>query len=168
MSGDPPAFSDSRLGSLPHDLVVHDRVSSLEEAAAARGLEPSQIIKTIVVRRGDDDYVFVLVPGDRVIDWPSLRNHLGVNRLSMPDADEALAATGYVRGTITPFGASKAWPVIADNGIADVCSIGAGAPGASLTVERNDLVAVLGADLADVTKPPSGSARRSDLGSGRR
>ncbi len=67
-----------------------------------------------MIRRAADDYVFVLVPGGRQIDWPKLRAHLGVKRLSLPDADEARAATGYERGTITPFGASHAWPVIAD------------------------------------------------------
>ena len=68
----------------------------------------------MVVRRGDDDYLLVLVPGDRVISWPKMRALLGVNRLSMPDADEARAVTGFERGTITPFGTSTRLPVIAD------------------------------------------------------
>ena len=42
------------------------------------------MVKTIVVRRGEGDYLFVLVPGDRVISWPKLRALLGVSRLSMP------------------------------------------------------------------------------------
>lgn len=128
-------------------------MSSLEEAASARGLQPAQIIKTMVVRRGEDDYVFVLVPGDRVIDWPKLRDHLEVNRISMPDADEALEVTGYARGTITPFAAKGDWPTIADAAISEICSIGGGAPGVSLTVGRDDLVAALSATVADVTKP---------------
>ncbi len=58
--------------------------------------------------------MFVLVPAGRRFDWPKVRAHLGVSRLSLPDADEAHAATGYVRETITPFGSSRAWPVILD------------------------------------------------------
>ena len=42
-----------------------------------------------------------------LISWPKLRGHLGVKRLSLPDADEALAVTGYVRYTITPFGSTR-------------------------------------------------------------
>ena len=58
----------------------------------------------MVVRRGAGDHLFVLVPGDREISWPKLRALLGVNRISMPDADAAREVTGYERGTITPFG----------------------------------------------------------------
>ena len=74
---------------MPYRVVRHRRVASLAEAAALRGVRPADIIKTLVVRRGDDDYLFVLVPGDREIAWPKLRAHLGVNRLSMPDAATA-------------------------------------------------------------------------------
>lgn len=156
MSPDTPALTDPRIESLPHELVIHGRVASLEEAAAARRLQPAQIVKTLVVRRGEEDYVFVLVPGNRVIDWPKLRAHLGVNRLSMPDADDALRVTGYIRGTITPLGSTNQWPVIADSALTEVCSIGGGKAGVSLTVGRSDLIDVLEADLADVTKASSG------------
>ena len=137
---------------MPYRLTRHERVGSLAEAAALRGVSPADIIKTIVVRRGEDDYLFVLVPGDREIAWPKLRAHLGVNRLSMPDAATALAVTGYERGTITPFGASIAWPVVADATIAGrSISLGAGAHGASVTVDADTALAALAADLADVT-----------------
>jgi Cys-tRNA(Pro)/Cys-tRNA(Cys) deacylase len=139
---------------LEYTLTEHGPVSSLEEAAAARGVEPGRLIKTLVVRRGEHDYLFVLVPGGRSISWPKLRARLGVNRLSMPSAQEALDATGYPRGSITPFGATTAWPVIADAALAGrTVSIGAGAPGAAVTVEADRLVAVLGATVADVTDP---------------
>ena len=52
---------------LNYEIVRHGPVRSLAEAAAARGVESSAVVKTIVVRRGDDDYLFVLVPGDRAI-----------------------------------------------------------------------------------------------------
>lgn len=141
-----------RESGLTHRIVRHPPVNSLEEAAAARGVEPAAVIKTIVVRRADDDYVFVLVPGDRTIAWPKLRTLLGVNRLSMPDAGTARDVTGYERGTITPFGSTRAWPVIADERVlARTVSIGAGAFGVSATVDGDDLVKTLDATVADVT-----------------
>ena len=91
-----------------------DRSRSLAEAAAARGVEPHQVVKTMVVRVSEGEHLFVLVPGDREIAWPKLRALLGVNRLSMPPAEEAREVTGYVRGTITPLGSLTALPVIAD------------------------------------------------------
>ena len=136
---------------LAYELTKHGRVNSLEEAAAARGIEPAKLIKTIVVRLSDDDYRFVLVPGDREIVWPRLRTLLGINRISMPSADTALAVTGYVRGTITPLGSTNAWPVIADERITGTISIGGGDHGVGLTVDAEALVKALSATVADVT-----------------
>ena len=139
---------------LTYRVVRHGKVSSLAEAAAVRGVEPAAIVKSIVVRRGDDDYLFVLVPGDRTISWPKLRTLLGVSRLSMPDADTALAATGYVRGTITPFGSTTAWPVIADERLSGhEVSLGAGAHGVAAVLAADDAIAALSATVADVTDP---------------
>ena len=134
-------------------VTRHGPVRSLAEAARARGVEPSAVVKTLVVRMSDEDYRFVLVPGDREIAWPKLRALLGVNRLSMPSADVALAVTGYVRGTITPLGSTTAWPVVADASLSGPVSVGGGAPGVALTVGAGALVAALGATVADVTDP---------------
>lgn len=139
---------------IPHTITRHGRVGSLAEAAAARGVEPSGIVKTLVVRRGDDDYLFVLVPGDRTISWPKLRALLGVSRMSMPDAATAKEVTGYERGTITPFGSLRAWPVVADSRVPGrSVSLGGGGHGVGATVAGDDLVRVLGAIVADVTEP---------------
>ncbi len=138
---------------LAHTVTRHGPVRSLAEAAAARGLEPRAVVKTLVVRVTDGDYRFVLVPGDREIAWPRLRALLGVNRLSMPSAETAFAVTGYVRGTITPLGSSTAWPVVADASLTGPVSIGGGAHGVALTVDAGELVAALGATVADVTDP---------------
>ncbi len=139
---------------VPHRVIRHGPVPSLAEAAAARGVEPADVVKTIVVRRSDGDYVLVLVPGDRTIAWPKLRALLGVSRLSMPDATHARDATGYERGTITPFGATTAWPVVADARLVGrQVTLGAGAPGVAVVVEADSVVAALGATVADVTDP---------------
>jgi Cys-tRNA(Pro) deacylase len=158
--GEPaPAPAEAALvaAGLAYRVVRHRRVSSLVEAAALRGVTPADIVKTLVVRRGDDDYLFVLVPGDREIAWPKLRGLLGVNRLSMPDAATAFAATGYERGTITPFGSRVAWPVIADVTITGrTISLGAGEPGATVLLGADEALATLGATVADISDPAAG------------
>jgi Cys-tRNA(Pro) deacylase len=145
---------------VPHTVTRHGPVRSLAEAAAARGIEPGAIVKTLVVRRADEDFVLVLVPGDRGISWPKLRAQLGVNRLSMPDAETARSATGYERGTITPFGALGAWPVVADVTLPSMpaVSIGGGGPGVAFLLSGADLLTALaalpgGVEVADVTDP---------------
>lgn len=147
------ALAAMSAAGLRHTVTRHGRVGSLAEAAAARGVEPAAIIKTIVVRRAADDYLFVLVPGDRTISWPKLRTLLGVNRLSLPDAATAQDVTGYERGTITPFGATRPWPVVADERVTGRVSIGAGAHGLAATVDAAEMIALLGAQPADVTEP---------------
>jgi Cys-tRNA(Pro)/Cys-tRNA(Cys) deacylase len=139
---------------ISHRVIRHGPVRSLAEAAVARGVQPADVVKTLVVRRADDDFVFVLVPGDRAISWPKLRALLRVSRLSMPDANAALAATGYERGTITPFGSSRPWPVVADERLAGrAVTLGGGAHGVAVAVDADDVVRALGATLADVTDP---------------
>lgn len=135
-------------------VIRHGPVRSLAEAAAARGVEPVDVVKSLVVRRADDDYVFVLVPGDRTISWPKLRRLLGVSRLSMPDADTAREVTGYERGTITPFGSSRAWPVIADERLRErQVTLGGGDHGVAVAVDADAAIAGLHAEVADVTDP---------------
>jgi Cys-tRNA(Pro)/Cys-tRNA(Cys) deacylase len=152
--GEEQALAAVRRSGIGFEVVRHGRVSSLEEAAAARGVEPSAIVKTLVVRRGEDDFLLVLVPGDRTIAWPRLRALLGVSRLSMPDADAAREATGYERGTITPFGSVRSWPVVADERVTGrTVSVGGGAHGVSFTVDGDELVGSLAATVADVTEP---------------
>jgi Cys-tRNA(Pro)/Cys-tRNA(Cys) deacylase len=150
-----PAIREARETGVSFDVVRTARAHSAEESASLQGIDLHQLLRSIVVRRGADDYVFVLVPGGRQIDWPKLRDHLGVKRLSLPDQDEARDATGYERGAITPFGSRRRWPVVADATIARTgrVAIGAGAHGVNLHLSVADLVRATSADVADVTRP---------------
>ena len=157
-----PATRSLAGSDVRFSVVRTERPSSVEESAALQGIEVHSLLRTIVVRRGADDYVFVLVPGGRQIDWPKLRGHLGVSRLSLPDEAEAREATGYERGAITPFGSARPWPVVADAQVPrlDRVAIGGGARGVNLHLAASDLVRLLGADVADVTRPADPSTAR--------
>ncbi|KAM9864080.1 aminoacyl-tRNA deacylase [Leucobacter sp. BZR 635] len=148
---------------------VNEQVPRAAADASARGLDVeflqrdgsgrptsgefggARIAKTVVVQRGDS-FVFVLTPLDAQFSWAKLRSHLGVNRLSLPDADAAFAATGYERGTITPLGASTAWPVILDRSLAgEEILVGAGQHGIGARVRADDLVRAYAAEVAELT-----------------
>ncbi|MBT0993390.1 YbaK/EbsC family protein [Cellulomonas sp. DKR-3] len=155
--GERRAVAALAASGLEHVVTRHGRVGSLAEAAEVRGVQPGDIVKSLVVRRGDDDFLFVLVTGERAISWPKLRALLGVSRLSLPDAETAREVTGYERGTITPFGSLTAWPVVADERVrGHRVSIGAGAHGVAATVDGDELVRSLGATVADVTQDAAG------------
>lgn len=150
-----PAIEALEGAGVPFTVVRTERAHSAEESATLQGIDLGALLRTIVVRRGEDDYVFVLVPGGRRFDWPKVREYLGVKRLSLPDADEARAATGYERGAITPLGSTTAWPVVADASIVALArvAIGGGAHGVNLHLAPPDLVAALDAAVVDVTVP---------------
>jgi Cys-tRNA(Pro) deacylase len=147
---EPAVAAADQLG-LAFEVTRHGPVRSLEEAAAARGVDPHQLVKTMVVRVSEGEHVFVLVPGDREIAWPKLRSLLGVNRLTMASADEAYEVTGYVRGTITPLGSRARLPVVADASLSGPISLGGGAHGVALMVDAAELAEALDATVADVT-----------------
>jgi len=135
------------------DVEVRPRpaANSLEEAAAILGIRPADIAKTIVVRRASDAYLFAVVPGDTQVAWPKLRAQVGVNKLKFPDAAEALAATGYERGTITPIGSEPEWPVLIDQRLVGCrVAMGAGAHGFSAFLDIDDLVRSFDAVVADL------------------
>ena len=149
-----PAIEAAEALGLDHEVRVIERARSVEEAAERIGIPVDLLCKTLVVRRAEGQYLLVLVPGSRQLDWAKLRAHLGVSRLSLPDAGEARDATGYERGTITPLGTDRPLPVVVDAqaAAADRIAIGGGAHGLSLLVSPADLVAAVGAEVADVTK----------------
>ena len=140
---------------MPYSVKRTEPANSAEESAVFQGIELGDLLRTIVVRRGEDDYLFVLVPAGRRFDWPKLRTLLGVTRLSLPDADEAREVTGYERGAITPFAASRAWPVVVDASIVGRprVAIGGGARGVNLHLAADDLIRATRATVADVTAP---------------
>ncbi|MBT8159056.1 MULTISPECIES: aminoacyl-tRNA deacylase [Arthrobacter] len=152
MRGTERFLADAATRGLEVQLVERAAAKSLEEAARILGITPSDIVKSLVVKHRDGSFLFALIPGDRQISWPKLRALLGVNKLSMPSADVAFEATGYERGTITPLGSSKPWPVYADASITGRrISMGAGEHGYSAFVNADALTAALGAMVADIS-----------------
>jgi Cys-tRNA(Pro) deacylase len=153
---DPVARVRAAASARGLSIEVRERPAahSLAEAAEILGLRPADIVKTLVVKRADDTYLFALIPGDRGISWPKLRGVVGVNKLQLPDPQRALDATGYARGTITPIGSSTDWPVYADTDIVGRrIAMGAGAHGYSMFVDADALIAAYGATVADISQP---------------
>ena len=159
---DPPASEPADLHARVRDaaasrgldieILERPAAGSLFEAAELLGIPASGIVKTLVVKRSDDTYLFALIPGGRSISWPKLRAVVGVNKLRLPEPDLALAATGYERGTIVPIGSTTAWPVFADESIVGQrIAMGAGAHGYSLFVDADDLIAAYDATVADIS-----------------
>ena len=147
-------LQDASRRGLTVRVVPRPQASSLHEAAKLLGIRPSDIVKTLVVKKHDGGFLFALVPGGRKISWPKLRAVVQVNKLSMPDAQIAKEATGYERGMITPLGSTTAWPVYADESIVGAhVAMGSGEHGYSAFVDGSELLSSFGAVVADITDP---------------
>jgi Cys-tRNA(Pro)/Cys-tRNA(Cys) deacylase len=145
---------DAAARGLSVRVVERPDAHGLFDAAEKMGIEPSDIVKTLVVKQPGGRYLFALIPGGRKISWPKLRALVGVNKLAMPDAAVALEATGYPRGTITPLGALGDWPVFADVTMKGrEVSMGAGELGYTMFVNSDALIRSFHATVADISDP---------------
>jgi len=83
------------------------------EAAAALGVEPSRVFKTLLVDTGTTLAVGV-VPVDGQLDLKAVAAALGVKGVTMADPAAAERSTGYVLGGISPVGQKRALPTVLD------------------------------------------------------
>lgn len=144
----PPPVSRavSALG-VPHRVFRHPGpVSSLEQAALERGQEPGQVVRSLVFRLSEGEFVMVLVAGPAQVSWPALRNHLGRSRISMASEEEVLSATGYRVGAVSPFGLPAPMRTLVDERvfIPEEVSIGSGERSVTVILASADLRLALG------------------------
>lgn len=133
--------------NIPHRVFTHPgKVSSLEQAARERGQRPEQIVRSILFRIGEDEYVMVLVAGPAQISWKALRGYLGQSRLTMADRDEVLRVTGYPIGAVGPFGTARQLRILVDANVfvEEEISLGSGLRGTTIIMKSIDLKRALG------------------------
>jgi Cys-tRNA(Pro) deacylase len=143
----PPVSIALEKMNIPHSVFHHEKpVNSFEQAAEDRGQRPSQIIRSILFRVGEDDYLMALVAGPAQISWKLLRKHLGQSRLTMATEEEVLAVTGYRIGTVGPFGLPRQVRVLVEAGVLleEEVSIGSGMRDRAVILKSADLLRALG------------------------
>ncbi len=141
-----PAIQYLREREAPHRLFHHSgSIHSLEQAAQERGEQPEQVVRSIVFRLGEDEFVMVLMPGPGQVPWNALRRYLGQSRMTMANEEELLQATGYRPGTVNPFGLPHPMRVLIDQGVLDQpeVSLGSGQRGLAIIMKPADLLAAL-------------------------
>ena len=132
---------------VPYRLFVHaGPVHSLEQAARERQQLPDQVIRSIVFRVSQDDFLMVLIAGDRQIAWPALRRYLGQSRLTMATEEEVRSVTGYERGAVAPFGLPQPLRILVDESVftPKEVSLGSGVRGTAVIMTLFDLRRALG------------------------
>ena len=155
MEKPPVSIALEELG-IPHKIFRHENpVSSFEQAASDRGQKPGQVVRSILFRIADDEFIMALVAGPAQISWKILRKHLGRSRVSMATEDEVLAATGYRIGTVGPFGLPNQLKVLIDSSVMreEEISIGSGIRYTAVILKSADLRhAIKDADVVSLTE----------------
>jgi len=147
MTESPPVSIELEKRNIPHRVFTHPgKVTSLEQAARERGQRPEQVVRSILFRIGEDEYLMALVAGPAQISWKTLRSYLGQSRLTMADKDEVLAVTGYPIGAVGPFGTARKLRVLVDPSVfvEEEISLGSGIRGTTIILKSDDLKRALG------------------------
>ncbi len=117
-----------------------------EEAAAALGVDPARVFKTLLASL-DGSLVVAVVPVSGRLDLKALARALGGSKAVMAEVAAAERATGYVAGGISPVGQKRPHPTVVDTTALDHATVlvSGGRRGLDLEMAPADLVAITGA-----------------------
>lgn len=142
MNNLPPAAQALDQLGIPYRLFQHKGpVHSLEQAAQERRHVPNQIVRSIIFRVAQDEFVMVLMAGARQISWATLRKYLGQSRMTMATEAEVLQVAGAERGGVSPFGLPRPMKILIDESVfanAEI-SLGSGVRGTAIIMQSADL-----------------------------
>jgi prolyl-tRNA editing enzyme YbaK/EbsC (Cys-tRNA(Pro) deacylase) len=126
-------------------------------AAAAHGVEPAQIAKTICLRAGDTA-MLIVASGTSRLDNRKFRDRFAA-KARMLDAAEVVALTSHPVGGVCPFGLPSPIPVYCDISLRDFAEVvpAAGATNAALRIAPHRIADLTGAEWVDVCQEPGTS-----------
>lgn len=139
-------------------------VREFEETDVSRGVgmriaeqlgeDPDSSLKTLVCVAPSGEHVVCCIPVACEVDLKKAAAAAGEKSLSLMPIKDLEAVTGYVRGGCTPIGMKKPLPTLIDETaqLYDEVGVSGGRRGLSIRLSPDDLVAFLGATLADITQ----------------
>lgn len=142
----PPVAQALTELNIPFRLFTHSGpVNSLEQAAAERGQQPDQVVRSLLFRLAEGEYAMVLMAGPAQVSWRALRQHVGQSRLTTASEEEVLSVTGYPIGAVAPFGLRQPVRVLIDHALLDQdeISLGSGIRGTAVILRTADLLKAL-------------------------
>ena len=135
-------------------IEVTESTATVATAAAALGVEPGRIAKTLAVRVGDETFLLV-ARGDARLDNGRTKAEFG-GRPRMLGPEETLELTGHPVGGVCPFGLATPLPVFLDRSLQrfDVVYPAAGSLNSSVEVAPQRLFELVAERWVDVCRLP--------------
>jgi prolyl-tRNA editing enzyme YbaK/EbsC (Cys-tRNA(Pro) deacylase) len=138
-------------------IEVAESTATVATAAAALGVEPGRIAKTLAVRAGGDTFLLV-ARGDARLDNGKTKAAFGA-RPRMLGAEETLALTGHPVGGVCPFGLATPLSVYLDVSLKpfDLVYPAAGSLNSSVEVTPDRLFDLVAKGWVDLCRLPEGA-----------
>ena len=123
-------------------------------AAAALGIEPDCMFKTLVTRGDKKGLSVFCIPVAEELDLKKCAAVTGDKKIEMIHVKELLGLTGYIRGGCSPIGMKKKYPTWIDETaqLFDKIYVSAGMRGQQIILAPDALRNFLEAEYADLTK----------------
>ena len=123
-----------------------------QAAAAAIGVEPERVFKTLIATVDDREHVVGIVPVSGQLSLKELAAAVHGKRAEMCPAETAQRITGYVVGGISPFGQKRSLTVVIDETcvLFDTIFVSGGRRDLDIEIAPDDLIAVLDAVVAPI------------------
>ena len=122
--------------------------------ADSLGEDINRVFKTLVLHGDTVGHFVCVVPGNTEVDLKKAARAAGAKKAEMIHVKELLPLTGYIRGGCSPIGMKKPFPTFFHTTATDfdIIFVSAGQRGLQLEISPADLIAFVGATLADITK----------------
>ena len=121
-------------------------------AAAAIGMPPEQVFKTLVARGPKTGIHVFCIPVCCELDLKKAARAAGDKSMEMVPVKELLGLTGYIRGGCSPVGMKKKYPTYLDETciLWEEIAVSAGERGHQMVVTPEGLAELTGAELVDL------------------
>lgn len=155
-----PATVALTRAAIVHTLhtYAHDPASTAfgEEAAAALGVDPARMFKTLVVATGvgRPGLAVAVVPVAGSLDLKAMASAVGVKKVELAPPAQAERTSGYIVGGISPLGQKTPLPTVLDDSARAFPTIyvSAGRRGLQVELSPDDLVSLTAARVASIRR----------------
>jgi Cys-tRNA(Pro) deacylase len=136
-------------------LPMAGHTPTVSDAARELGVETDRIIKSLVFMN-DGNPLLVVTNGLARVDRRRLAAYLGVGRkkVKFASAEQALALTGFVVGSMPPFGHRQPLRTLVDPSVTGLDTIygGGGDINAMMKLTPRELIRVTGAEVQELSE----------------
>jgi len=134
------------------EYAVDESHLAAPEVAAAIGMPPEQVFKTLVVRGDRSGVLLAVIPANSELDLKLLAAASRNKKMELVPVKEVLGLTGYIRGGVSPVGTRKAYPVYLDDTAVLWDAVSAGVRGCQMVLAPDDLIRVTRAVTYDIAR----------------